>query len=448
MSSVTTYAESVASCHAPTPIRSPSPAAVVAAAALPDARPHPVRRQLDFPSGGGDGNMDDDEDDDDFLFRAAEEMERSLHERRATQDLTPPPPPPPPVGLAPPTFPQKECICRRGPCDVEWKEPGGWTYVCSATPKCRHVSNCEQSDANPNSQPALWSHPEPNYPLVFNTQGNRMANATTQVNVSLYGAGARTPVTVSPQGAGAATLVNFSPQGAGATTPLTVSPQGAGAATPVNFSPQGAKSSGVPTCKCTAGKCRTEKDKGVSYYVCHIQKGHGACSHRVPVNVAAEELPLTGYNNPREAGHVVYNTVTKEADGHYLVMMGGHNGTKPSNPDEPPEHDDDWPFDIVEGDVVPTDCLSPAHPSPIAAVSEGSPNMLHQTVGMVELQTPTKSPMPPKYTVSPMTPRSNNCYRCGEEGHFMVNCPKNSTCYSCHVVGHWVKDCPRLPTER
>jgi hypothetical protein len=73
-----------------------------------------------------------------------------------------------------------------------------------------------------------------------------MANATTQVNVSL--------------------------QGTGATTPVTVSPQGAGAATPVNFSPQGAKSSGVPTCKCTAGKCRTEKDKGVSYYVCHIEK--------------------------------------------------------------------------------------------------------------------------------------------------------------------------------
>jgi hypothetical protein len=113
-----------------------------------------VRRQLDFPSGAGDGdgNMDDDEDDD-FLFRAAEEMERSLHERRATQDL---PPPPPPVGLAPPTFPQKECICRRGPCDVEWKEPGGWTYVCSATPVKRPPSPPPRSSVGHNLDYLFW----------------------------------------------------------------------------------------------------------------------------------------------------------------------------------------------------------------------------------------------------------------------------------------------------
>jgi hypothetical protein len=69
--------------------------------------------------------------------------------------------------------------------------------------------------------------------------------------------------------ANATTRVNVSPQGAGTTTPVI---QGAVATTPVKFSPHGAKSSGIPTCKCTAGECRTEKDKGVSYYVCHIQK--------------------------------------------------------------------------------------------------------------------------------------------------------------------------------
>jgi hypothetical protein len=139
MGSATTYAESVASCHVPTPIRSQSPVTAAAAAAvLPDVPPLPVRRQLDFPDGGGgDANLDDD-DDGDFLFRAAEEIERSLHERRTVQGLTLLPPPPAAVALPPPTFREMQCICRRGPCDVEWKEPGGWTYVCSATPVTPH----------------------------------------------------------------------------------------------------------------------------------------------------------------------------------------------------------------------------------------------------------------------------------------------------------------------
>ncbi|CAM0874349.1 unnamed protein product [Alopecurus aequalis] len=328
MSSATTYPESVASCRDPTPTRSLSPAAAAAA-----APPLPVRRQLDFH--GGDGNLDD--DDDAFLFRAAEEMERSLHDlkRRPSQGL------PPPVALAPPTFPMKQCICGRGPCDVEWKGPGGWAYVCSASP-CKHSAYCEESGVNPNSQPAFGSHPETNYAHVSNTWGNRMANATTQVNVT--------------------------PQGAGVITPAIVSPQGAGATTPVNFSPQGAKSSGVPTCKCSAGECRTAKEKGVLYYVCYIPKGQGACSHRDPINATTEEVPLTGYNNPRETEHVVYNPVTNEG------------------------------------------YLSPAHPSSIPVIARGSPIMLQQPVGMVELETPTKSPMPPKYTISPTAPRSNGCY--------------------------------------
>uniref|UniRef100_A0ACD5WXQ2 Uncharacterized protein n=1 Tax=Avena sativa TaxID=4498 RepID=A0ACD5WXQ2_AVESA len=410
MSSTTTYAESVASWHAPTP--------VAAATVLPEAPPLPVRRQLDFPGGGGGGNGNLDDEDDDFLFRAAEEIERSLHERRASQGLTQSPPPVA-LALAPPTFPEKQCICGRGPCHVEWREPRGWTYVCSAPPKCKHFSYCEESDVNQNSQPAFGSHPETNHPPVFNTRHSCMVNSTTQVNVS--------------------------PHGAGAITPVTVSPQGAGATTPVNFSPQGAKSSGVPTCKCTAGKCRTATEKGVSYYVCHIPKGYGACSHREPVNAAAEDLPVTGYNNPWETGHLVRNPVTKEANGRGVVMMGGHNETRPFNPDEPPKYDDDWPFDIVEGDVVPTDCLSPAHPSFVAALPRGSPSVLQQPVGMVDLETPTKSP---KYTISPTTPRSNNCYRCGEGGHFAVNCPKNNTCYGCNVVGHWVQNCPEVLTKR
>ena len=178
-----------------------------------------------------------------------------------------------------------------------------------------------------------------------------------------------------------------------------------------------------------------------------ILQGQGACSHREPINAAAEEVPLTGYNNARETEHLVYNPVTNEANGHNIAMIGSHNETTPFNPDEPLEYDD-WPFDIVEGDVVPTDCMPPAHPSSIAAVARGSPIMLQQPVGMVELETPTKSPMPAKYTISPTTLRSRDCYRCGEEGHFAVNCPKKTTCHHCNVAGHWVKDCPELRTKR
>lgn len=95
-----------------------------------------------------------------------------------------------------------------------------------------------ESDVNPSSQPAFLSHLDPY---------NHMANGTTQVNVS--------------------------PQVAGAISPVNVTLQRADARTPVKDSPQGARSSGeVPTCKCTAGKCRTVKEKGVDYYVCHIQK--------------------------------------------------------------------------------------------------------------------------------------------------------------------------------
>lgn len=175
-----------------------------------------------------------------------------------------------------------------------------------------------------------------------------------------------------------------------------------------------------------------------------ILQGQGACSHREPVEAAAEEPPLTGYTNPRESEHLGYNPVAKEANVH--AMMGGHNETRQFDPDQPPEYDE-WPFEIVEGDVVPTAHLWPAHPTPIAAVAQGSPVMLRQQFAMVQVGTPTKLPMPPKCTISPNTPRSGSCYRC-HEGHWIMNCPKNGTCYHCGMVGHFVKDCPGARTEK
>lgn len=173
-----------------------------------------------------------------------------------------------------------------------------------------------------------------------------------------------------------------------------------------------------------------------------ILQGQGACSHREPVEAAAEEPPLTGYTNPRESEHLGYNPVAKEANVH--AMMGGHNETRQFDPDQPPEYDE-WPFEIVEGDVVPTAHLWPAHPTPIAAVAQGSPVMLRQQFAMVQVGTPTKSPMPPKCTISPNTPRSGSCYRC-HEGHWIMNCPKNGTCY--HCGRHFVKDCPGVRTKK
>ncbi|PNT63546.1 hypothetical protein BRADI_4g17221v3 [Brachypodium distachyon] len=397
MSSSTAYAESVASCRAPAPLRSPSPAA--AAATVQDALHLPVRRQLDFTCGGG--NLDD---DDEFLCCAAEEMERSLYGQTT---------PPPPRAVAPPTFPVKQCICGRGPCGVEWKKPTGWAYVCSA-PACRHTVWCGEYGPNLTSQPAFWSHAELNNSHVFNTPSNQRAGATSQDNVH-------------PQGVPATNPVNINLHGAGATAAFNVSPQGAVATTPVKFSPRVARSNcEPPTCMCTAGKCRIDK----GYYVCHIPKGHGSCAHRELINVAAEESPLTGYNNPRESARLGYNPVKKEANGRDFVMMEDHNKTRPSNPHQPPVYD-----------LVPREHSVPARPTSIPVATRVSAIMLHQPVAMAELEPPKGSPVPPKCTI---TPRSGGCYRCHDEGHWALNCPKKDACYHCGMVGHWVKDCPSL----
>ncbi|KAL6654744.1 hypothetical protein ACP70R_008209 [Stipagrostis hirtigluma subsp. patula] len=447
-----TYPESVASCRSPTPAtparRPPPPPPPAAAPAV--RRVAPVRRQLDFAGG------DDLEDDDEFLC-LVDDIERGYSEakRRAPQ-----------------------CVCRRGVCAVERDEKRGrWMYVCSAVPKCKHIAFYEDIDVNPKSQPALNIQPKTSSHHVLNGSNNHMVDARTGINVSPQTAAATSPGYVSPQAAAAtipgyvspqsaratapvnvgprgAGTTNVSPQGAHATTPVNVGPRGAGntnvipqgahATTTVNVgprragttnvSPQGARSNGGwPICLCRAGKCSKLTENKIEYYVCHIRKGQGACSHKVPVNADAEEPPQNGNNSTRGDKHLECNTV-KEADGKNLVHLGDNNANGSVNPAQ--IEDDEWAFDIVDNDIVPK-----VQPAPHDEVRQESPGMLHQSIPVVK--TPERSPMPPNGTRSPITPGSGICYHCYEEGHWSKNCPKRA-CHQCGAVGHWKRDCPQL----
>ncbi|CAL4980952.1 unnamed protein product [Urochloa decumbens] len=258
------------------------------------------------------------------------------------------------------------CVCRRGECAVRQDEQGRWKYVCPSQPPCKYFALCEEVGLSPVSQPAVRSHPKRSNPCVFNIPSNHVSEPRTpNNNANLRGAGATTPINVSPQAP-----LNSTFQGAGTATPVHVSAQGGGRTAVVKVSPQGARSNDEwPTCKCTAGKCKILKEKDIDYYVCHIPKGKGACNHKVLVN-------------PAEANK-----------------------------------DSEWPFDVVNNEVVPT-----AQATPRAEVCQGSPSMLRQPIAT---ETPVKSSVPPYSTRSPMTPRSDN-----------------TTCFGCHQKGHWVRDCP------
>ncbi|RCV38412.1 hypothetical protein SETIT_8G140400v2 [Setaria italica] len=453
MSSTTahSYPESVGSCWPPTP-PTPPPTLPSPAAAAAAPRSAPVRRQLDFAAADADAGagLGDDLEYGEDIISAVDDIERGYEAKRR----------------APP------CVCRRGECAVRRDEQGRWTYVCSSQPKCKYVALCEEAGLSPESQPAVRSHPKPSNPCVFNIPSNHVPEPRTPVdNVNPRGAGATTPINVSPQaplnstfqGAGTATPVhvpvprtpvnNVNLRGAGATTPVNVNPraplnstfQGAGSTAVVKVSPRGARSNDEwPTCKCTAGKCKVLRvNKEEAYYVCPIPKGKGACTQKVPVHVhaAANDLLQTGDDNTRGGDKDSKDEpAEKEAHGNNNLVRVGDNNANASVSHAQPE-DSEWPFDIVNNDVVPT-----AEATPRAAVHQGSPSMLRQPIATVE-KTPTKSPMPPYSTRSPMTPCSDSiCFGCGEKGHWIKECPKPSqkNCFHCGMTGHWRSNCPQL----
>ena len=164
--------------------------------------------------------------------------------------------------------------------------------------KCKYVALCEEVILSPESQPAVRSHPEPSSPCVHIPSNHVPEHATPINTINLRGAGATTPTNVKPQAplnstfqgpgtttpvhvGGATTPTNVNPQaplnstlqGAGTTTPVHVSAQGAGFAAVVKVSPQQPRSKdALPTCKCTAGKCKVLKVDGEECYVCPIPK--------------------------------------------------------------------------------------------------------------------------------------------------------------------------------
>ncbi|KAF0897056.1 hypothetical protein E2562_032380 [Oryza meyeriana var. granulata] len=438
-STTSTYGESVASCRAPSHPQSP-------AEAVPRAA---VRRQLDF-----GGELDDDEDD--FLFRAAEETERSHYEAKCRGFATPPP-------LQAPAFVERQCICGRGACNVEQGECGRWAYVCPATPKCRYSVWCGEADICPNPQRAFMSYPKPN-PHVFNSPsccGSAPMKPVISPTINTLKPSPSNPKNYSPTcfSRPASPGVFNSPSNhlAGARTPtpsnlhvfngprnphVSNSPRNphmsnipsnhrTGAATPVNASPQGTRPSDKrPTCHCGAGKCTEKIIKGQKYYVCCIQKGQGACSYRVLVNAFVEEPPQTANNNPVEDTNGKYSPVKVEVN----------NESRPINPDQP-EYDE-WPFDIVNNDVLCSGFSVTAEPTlRDGIVARELSSTQNQSNDSVEVKTPTKSPVP-------LPHGSGCCFRCGEDGHWSKNCPKltssplNSPCFRCGKLGHWRGNCP------
>lgn len=294
------------------------------------------------------------------------------------------------------------CVCGRGDCAVERDEQHDqWMYVCSSQPKCKHVSLCKEVDLSPQSPPVIRSDPKLANHFILNIPSTHVADAVTPINnVNLRGA----------DGA----LINVSPHAAVATTPIHVSPQGVGGTEALKVSLRRAKSNDEwPICRCTAGKCKLLRVGNEDYYVCPIPKGQGACSYKVPLLNAAKEPPDNNAN-------------------------GLANRAQPN--------DDEWPFDIIDDEIVPT-----AQATPHAEVHQESPSMPCQPISMAK--TPTKSPMTHCGTRSPMTPRPNStCYRCGEKGHWVPDCPKPKpspgACFKCGMVGHYWANCPQLSGSR
>jgi len=170
-------------------------------------------------------------------------------------------------------------------------------------------------------------------------------------------------------------------------------------------------------------------------------QGQGACSHKVPVHAhaVANDLLQTGDDNKGGDKDLKDKPAEKEADGNNNpVQLVDNNANGTFNPTN--AEDNEWPFDVVNEEIVPT-----AQATPRTEV-QGSPSMLRQPIAT---QTPTKSPMPPYNTRSPMTPRSDAiCYGCQEKGHYIRDCPKPSptprtACFRCGMDGHWMRNCPQ-----
>jgi hypothetical protein len=135
-----------------------------------------------------------------------------------------------------------------------------------------------------------------------------------------------------------------------------------------------------------------------------ILQGQGACSYKVPVTDAV------GAGDNDDA-----------------------NGS--ANPAQP--NDDEWPFDVINDEIVPT---------PRAVAQQKSPSTPHhQRSGTA--RTPAPSPVTPFGSRGAMTGRPNDtCFGCGEKGHWISACPKpspRSRCFRCGVVGHRPANCPQ-----
>lgn len=150
-----------------------------------------------------------------------------------------------------------------------------------------------------------------------------------------------------------------------------------------------------------------------------ILQGLGACSYMAPV-VAVNEPTETGTSGDK---HLKDNLVEKEDNGNNLDEAQDNNASGSVNPPQPDEKevhgnnlveaqdnsangsvnsqsDDEWPFEVVDNEIVLT-----AQTTTSAEVRQASPSMKCETTAMAEAPT---APVPPYDTSSPINPRSEN----------------------------------------
>lgn len=105
--------------------------------------------------------------------------------------------------------------------------------------------------------------------------------------------------------------------------------------------------------------------------------------------------------------------VEKEAHGNILIQGEYNNANRANGSSNPTRSDDEWPFDVVNNEIVFT-----AQTMPSAEVHQASSSIECQTIAMGK--TPTKSLTPPYGTNSPSDPCSKN--RVSPTGRILEAC--------------------------
>uniref|UniRef100_A0A803QKW6 GRF-type domain-containing protein n=1 Tax=Cannabis sativa TaxID=3483 RepID=A0A803QKW6_CANSA len=93
-----------------------------------------------------------------------------------------------------------------------------------------------------------------------------------------------------------------------------------------------------PDCRCGAGKCKLlfDKNGAQNYFVCPIEKGHGACSFKVQAMANSSTTPGIVSSVLNEDNQVSFeNQKRTKFDSNVVVMVENNNNNNNSPPDQP-----------------------------------------------------------------------------------------------------------------